>query len=74
MDEWICTDAEVAGILNAGYVGVKLDGDVEKALVKRFKVAGYPMMIVFDGSGAESWRAVGYQSSKELLTLLSAKR
>ena len=26
MDQWIWTDAEVAGLLNAGYVGVKLDG------------------------------------------------
>jgi thiol-disulfide isomerase/thioredoxin len=74
MDQWIWTDAEVAALLNAGYVGVKLDGDIEKALVKRFKVAGYPTMIVLDGSGAESWRAVGYQSSKEMLALLNAKR
>ncbi len=73
MDEWIYTDAEVAARLNAGYMGVKLDGDIEKALVKRFKVAGYPTMIVLDGAGAESWRAVGYQSSKEMLALLNAK-
>ncbi len=74
MDEWIYTDAEVAGVLSSGYVGVKLDGDIEKALVKRFTVAGYPTMIVLDGSGTELWRAVGYQSSKELLALLTAKR
>lgn len=74
MDEWIYTDAEVAGLLAGGYVGVKLDGDIEKALVKRFAVAGYPTMIVLDGSGAELWRAVGYQSSKELIALLNAKK
>jgi thiol-disulfide isomerase/thioredoxin len=73
MDQWIYTDAEVAAALTAGYVGVKLDGDIEKALVKRFTVAGYPTMIVLDGSGQELWRAVGYQSSKELLARLSAK-
>jgi thiol-disulfide isomerase/thioredoxin len=30
LDEWIWTDAEVAAVLNEGYVGVKLDGDLEK--------------------------------------------
>jgi thiol-disulfide isomerase/thioredoxin len=74
MDEWIYTDAEVASVLAAGYLGVKLDGDIEKDLVKRFKVAGYPTMIVLDESGKEIWRAVGYQSSKELIALLTAKR
>jgi thiol-disulfide isomerase/thioredoxin len=69
MDEWIWTDADVAAALTAGFVGVKLDGDVEKALVKRYKVAGYPTMLVVDGNGKEVWRAVGYQSSKEMLDL-----
>jgi thiol-disulfide isomerase/thioredoxin len=74
MDEWIYTDAEVATLLSAGYVGVKLDGDLEKALVKRFKVGGYPTMIVLDGAGVEAWRAVGYQSSRELIALLTARK
>jgi thiol-disulfide isomerase/thioredoxin len=70
MDEWIWTDAEVASVLNAGYVGVKLDGDIEKALVKRFNITGYPTMILLDPSGTEIKRAVGYQSSKDTLALL----
>ena len=52
MDQWIWTDAEVAGLLNKGFVGVKLDGDIEKALVKRFDVKGYPTMVVLDSNGA----------------------
>ena len=71
MDDWIWTDAEVAGLLNAGYIGVKLDGDIEKTLVKRFNVAGYPTMIMLDESGTETRRAVGYQSSKEMVGLLN---
>lgn len=74
MDDWIWTDAEVAALLNAGFVGVKLDGDVEKALVGRFKVAGYPTMIVLDSGGVETRRMVGYQSSKEILAQLGAPR
>jgi thiol-disulfide isomerase/thioredoxin len=71
MDEWIWTDAAVAGALNGGFVGVKLDGDIEKALVKRFTVVGYPTMVVLDPSGKETMRMVGYQSSKEILDRLA---
>lgn len=74
MDEWIYTDAEVAAAMNDKYIGVKLDGDVEKALVKRYAVAGYPTMLVVDPAGKEVWRAVGYQSSKELLDLFFKTR
>jgi thiol-disulfide isomerase/thioredoxin len=70
MDEWIWTDAEVAGLLRDGYVGVKLDGDVEKAHVKRFTVAAYPTIVILDSAGAEIRRVVGYQSSKETLALI----
>ncbi len=71
MDEWIWTDAEVASALSAGYVGVKLDGDLDKALVTRFKVNGYPTVLVLDAAGGEIARLVGYQSSKAVLDLLA---
>jgi len=69
LDEWIWTDAEVAGLLNAGYVGVKLDGDLEKDLVRRFCPSGYPTVIVLDSSGKEI-RRFGYLSSREMLQAL----
>jgi thiol-disulfide isomerase/thioredoxin len=74
MDEWIWNDAEVAGALNAGYIGVKLDGDIEKALVKRYNVAGYPTGLVVDAAGKELKRFLGYQSSKQILDWLGDKR
>jgi thiol:disulfide interchange protein len=71
MDEWIWTDADVAATLIAGYVGVKLDGDIEKAHVKRFGVAGYPTMVVFDPAADKVVKKVsGYQSSKQVLALI----
>ncbi len=69
MDEWIWTDAEVAAAMAGKYIGVKLDGDIEKAIVAKYKVVGYPTMLVIDATGKEVWRAVGYQSSKEMLDL-----
>jgi thioredoxin 1 len=66
LDEWIWSDAEVASVLHAGYVGVKLDADIEKELVKRYRVEGYPTMIVLDSSGNDIKR-FGYLPSKEML-------
>jgi len=69
LDEWIWTDAEVAGVLNADYVGVKLDGDLEKDMVSRFHVDGYPTVIVLDSSGKELQR-FHYLSSKQMVEAL----
>jgi thiol:disulfide interchange protein DsbD len=69
LNEWIWTDAEVAALLNVGYVGVKLDGDLEKDLKKRFRVTGYPTVIVLDSSGKEIQR-LGYLSSEKMLEAL----
>jgi thiol-disulfide isomerase/thioredoxin len=71
MDEWIWTDAEVAGVIDAGFVGVKLDGDIEKALVKRFGVGGYPTMVIVNPADGSAVRKVsGYQTSAQMLTFL----
>jgi len=69
LDEWIFSDSEVAAVLNAGYVGLKLDADLEKQMVSRFHVEGYPTLIVLDGNGKEV-RRFGYQGSKEMLVTL----
>jgi len=67
MDEWIWTDAEVAARLNESFVGVKIDADLEKAIVQRYTIAGYPTMMVVDGTGKELKRVIEYQSSKQML-------
>jgi thiol-disulfide isomerase/thioredoxin len=66
LDQWIWSDAEVASVLNAGYVGLKLDADIEKELVQQYHVEGYPTMIVLDPAGKEIKR-FGYLSSKGML-------
>lgn len=70
MDEWIWSDAEVASAINAGYVGVKLDGDIEEEIVQRYSIAGYPTMLILDAEGNEVRRVVGYQTSSQMLSLL----
>jgi len=71
MDEWIWTDAEVAGVLSAGFAGVKLDGDIEKKLVDRFKIGGYPSVVILDAAGKELKRFSGYLGSKDVLAFLN---
>ncbi len=70
MDEWIWTDAEVAARLHESFVGVKIDADLEKAIVQRYTIAGYPTMMVVDGTGKELKRVMEYQSSKQMLEFL----
>ncbi len=73
MDQWIWTDLEVAAKLNAGFVGVKIDADLEKAVVKRFNISGYPTMVVLDSTGAEVRRVTDYQSSTQMLDFLTPR-
>jgi thiol-disulfide isomerase/thioredoxin len=70
MDEWIWTDAEVAGLLTAGFVGVKIDGDLHKDLADRLHVAGYPTMIVLNPDGTEAHRFTGYLNSADAIAFL----
>jgi thiol-disulfide isomerase/thioredoxin len=70
MDEWIWNDQEVASLLTAGYVTVKLDGDIETDLVDKYNVHGYPAGVVIDASGKEIGRFEGYQTSAQVLALL----
>lgn len=71
MDEWIWTDAEVSAALARDFVLVKLDGDIEKAHVKRFAVAGYPTMVILDPVSGKALSSIsGYQSSAQILAFL----
>jgi thiol-disulfide isomerase/thioredoxin len=71
MDQWIWTDAEVVETLLAGYIGVKLDGDIAKEHVRRYEVVGYPNILIVDPASGSALRSVkGYQSSAQLLEFL----
>lgn len=60
MDQWVYTAQDVVAAA-AGIVAVKLDGDVERDLVKRYAVTAYPTMLLLDADGKELNRAVGYR-------------
>ncbi|MCB9876050.1 MAG: thioredoxin family protein [Planctomycetes bacterium] len=54
----------------ADVVPVKLDGDAQRELVKRYEVTAYPTVLVLDQDGEVLQRAVGYQSVARLSALL----
>jgi thiol-disulfide isomerase/thioredoxin len=72
MDAMVYTaQAVVDAAKAAAVVAVKVDGDEHRELVKRFKVAGYPTMILLDAAGKELRRASGYQSVEAMRRFLS---
>lgn len=73
MDQWVWNDAELAPLITKGYVAIKVDADLQKELVKRLKITGYPTMMVMNADGTEVKRVSEYQSSKQMLAWLAAK-
>ena len=60
MDRLVYTAADVVTAA-ADLIAVKLDGDEQRALVKRYEVKGYPTLLLLDGKGEVQRRLVGYQ-------------
>jgi thiol-disulfide isomerase/thioredoxin len=70
MDQWVWNDVALAQRITEGFVAIKVDADLQKALVTRLKITGYPTMMVMDADGKELRRVDGYQSSKQMLAFL----
>jgi thiol-disulfide isomerase/thioredoxin len=72
MDQWVWNDVDVAQRIGGAFVGIKVDADLQKALVKRLNISGYPTMMIMNADGTEARRVVGYQSSKQIMAFLTA--
>jgi predicted esterase/thiol-disulfide isomerase/thioredoxin len=55
----------------ANVIAVKLDGDVQRELVKQYAVGAYPTIVLLSSDGKELRRAVGYQSVAQMVEFLS---
>ena len=53
-------------------VCLKVDGDVQKDLVTKYKIKGYPNLLLLDSNGKELKRVVGYQSGKKMIKFFKA--
>jgi thiol-disulfide isomerase/thioredoxin len=70
MDQFVYTAEDVVRAAN-DVVCIKLDGDVERELVKRFAVTAYPTMLLLDADLNEVRREVGYQSVAGMVKFLA---
>ena len=70
MDQLVYTASDVVTAAS-GVLAVKLDGDVERELVKQYEVKGYPTLLLLDVDGTVLNRAVGYTSVAETVKFLA---
>lgn len=71
MDELVFSSKAVVDA-GADTIFVKVDADAERDIIKKYKVSAYPTLVVLDASGKEVKRVLGYQSIREMVTLLKA--
>jgi len=71
MDELVFSSKAVVDA-GADTIFVKVDADAQRDIIKKYKVSAYPTLVVLDASGKEVKRVLGYQSIREIVTLLKA--
>lgn len=69
MDQLVFTAAAVVDAASDA-VAVKVDGDDHRDLKKRYRVDGFPTLILLDSTGKEIRRGVGYQSVAQMTQML----
>ena len=71
MDELVFSSKAVVDA-GADTIFVKVDADAQRDIIKKYKVSAYPTLVVLDANGKEVNRVLGYQSIREIVTLLKA--
>ena len=64
------TDQKVKEKFAQKYVLVKINGDLYPDITSKYKVYGYPTLIILDSNGNEIKRQTGFVSATELLNIL----
>lgn len=64
LDERTFQDAEVVALTD-NFVAVRIDGDRERAHVRKHNIQSYPTLVILDPRGNELSRVVGYQPAAE---------
>ena len=72
MDETTYKDAQVAALVRARFVPVRVDQDQRPDLSNRYEDYGWPATVVFDKSGAELVKLQGYVPPARMASLLKA--
>ncbi len=71
MEQRTYTDAEVVSLMD-DMVCVRIDGDKNRSLVKKYNIKSYPTFILLDHRGREKNRLIGYQPATEFAAFLKS--
>jgi thiol:disulfide interchange protein len=69
LDKDTYTDSRVID-LSDKFISVKIDGDKDPALVKQYRVEGYPTIVFTNSKGKEINRVVGYRNADDFLKVM----
>lgn len=72
MDTDVFSKADFKKYVKTRYQLVRLDADRYKAIVTKYKVTGFPTVLVLSPKGVEVQRIVGYLKLKEFLAKLKS--
>ncbi|MDD3985260.1 MAG: thioredoxin domain-containing protein [Methanobacterium sp.] len=73
MDETTFSNPQVKAELKKNYIIIKINGDFNKKLSEKYKIEGYPTLIVLNSNGKVIKKYTGYQVPKEFLKWLTKK-
>jgi len=68
LDRTTWKDEKVIALLKEKAVPVKFDAEKEVALAERFKIEGYPTIIVLKPDGSVLAKFLGYREAKEFIS------
>src|SRR5215469_5579068 len=72
MDKTTWTNDEVIRLLNEKTVPIRVDADKETKLAERYRIEGYPTMLLLKSDGTELDRFLGYRDAKTFLADFNA--
>jgi thioredoxin-like negative regulator of GroEL len=74
LDATTLRDKDVAYYVESGFIAVKIDGDQSPQLVEKFKVRGFPTLIMLSPDGKEIARRSGYVEPEVFLKWIMPHR
>ena len=70
MDQTTWRDAEVLAAIEADYIPVRVQDEIDIELAEKYRRYGRPAIVVLDGNGKEIFKKRGYQEPQQMLWTL----
>ena len=70
LDQTTWRDAEVLAAIEADYIPVRVQDEIDTERAEKYRRYGRPAIVVFDGDGKEIFKKRGYQEPQQMLWTL----